>query len=169
MAPELDAAHPTMFVARPYPSGGALYELECYVVVQRCDGADPGLYHYDPGEHALELVRLGSAQVDALAAREAMGAGVRADQIQLLLLITARMHRIAWKYASLAYALVLKHVGVLIDTMYLAATAMELAPSSSSLRIASSYCWAVRDAGAKRTRTLMTGSSVSSAAVRTRS
>jgi SagB-type dehydrogenase family enzyme len=128
MAPELDAAHPTMFVARPYPSGGALYELECYVVVQRCDGADPGLYHYDPGEHALELVRLGSAQVDALAAREAMGAGVRADQIQLLLLITARMHRIAWKYASLAYALVLKHVGVLIDTMYLAATAMELAP-----------------------------------------
>jgi SagB-type dehydrogenase family enzyme len=50
------------------------------------------------------------------------------DSIQALLLITARMHRIAWKYASLAYALVLKHVGVLYQSLYLAATAMGLAP-----------------------------------------
>ena len=39
-----------------------------------------------------------------------------------------RRPRIAWKYASLAYALTLKHVGVLYQTMYLAATAMGLAP-----------------------------------------
>jgi SagB-type dehydrogenase family enzyme len=89
---------------------------------------DPGLYHYDSGEHALELVTPGSPQVASFAAREAMGAAVPSDQIQLLLLITARMHRIAWKYASLAYALALKNVGVLLDAMYLAATAMRLAP-----------------------------------------
>lgn len=45
-APGLDPAHPPTFIARPYPSAGALYELECYLVVQRCDGVDPGLYHY---------------------------------------------------------------------------------------------------------------------------
>lgn len=127
-APGLDPAHPSTFIGRPYPSAGALYELECYLVVQRCDGVDPGLYHYDSGEHALELVTPASPQVASFAAREAMGAAVPSDQIQLLLLITARMHRIAWKYASLAYALVLKNVGVLLDTMYLAATAMRLAP-----------------------------------------
>ena len=40
----------------------------------------------------------------------------------------ARFPRVAWKYASMAYALTLKHVGVLYQTMYLAATAMDLAP-----------------------------------------
>ena len=34
----------------------------------------------------------------------------------------------AWKYESIAYALTLKDVGVLFQTMYLAATAMGLAP-----------------------------------------
>lgn len=128
VAPGPDPAHPTSVVTRPYPSGGALYELEGYVLVGRCQGIEPGLYHYAAGEHALELVAPGSAAVSALADREGRGAGVRGEQVQALVLITARMHRIAWKYESLAYALVLKHVGVLMDSMYLAATVMELAP-----------------------------------------
>jgi SagB-type dehydrogenase family enzyme len=90
---------------------------------------DPAVWEFhDLLFHALELVTPGSPQVASFAAREAMGAAVPSDQIQLLLLITARMHRIAWNYASLAYALVLKNVGVLLDTMYLAATAMRPAP-----------------------------------------
>jgi SagB-type dehydrogenase family enzyme len=44
-----------------------------------------------------------------------------------LLVITARFQRVTWKYQSMAYALVLKHVGVLYQTMYLAGTAMGLA------------------------------------------
>jgi SagB-type dehydrogenase family enzyme len=36
--------------------------------------------------------------------------------------------RVAWKYAGFVYALVLKDVGVLYQTMYLAAAAMGLAP-----------------------------------------
>jgi SagB-type dehydrogenase family enzyme len=46
----------------------------------------------------------------------------------VLLIITARFARLAWKYASIAYALLLKHVGVLYQTMYLVATTMGLAP-----------------------------------------
>src|SRR5882762_5834923 len=41
---------------RPYPSGGACYDLEFYVAVNRCEGLEPGLYHYDPLDH--ELCRL---------------------------------------------------------------------------------------------------------------
>ena len=33
-----------------------------------------------------------------------------------------------WKYEGVAYALILKHVGVLYQTFYLVATAMGLAP-----------------------------------------
>ena len=42
--------------------------------------------------------------------------------------MAARFQRVAWKYASTAYAVILKNVGVLYQTMYLAATAMNLAP-----------------------------------------
>ena len=41
---------------RPSPSGGGLHALEIYPVVQNMDGLEPGLYHYNPGEHTLETV-----------------------------------------------------------------------------------------------------------------
>src|SRR5262249_34908092 len=41
------------FASRPYPGAGAMYELDLYVVVQRCLGLSPGLYRYDAERHAL--------------------------------------------------------------------------------------------------------------------
>jgi SagB-type dehydrogenase family enzyme len=58
----------------------------------------------------------------------ALSAGVVPHGTQILLILVARLPRIAWKYTGLAYALVLKDVGVVFQTMYLAATAMGLAP-----------------------------------------
>lgn len=46
---------------------------------------------------------------------------------QVTLIISARFGRVMWKYQAIAYSLVLKHVGVLYQTIYLAATAMGLA------------------------------------------
>jgi SagB-type dehydrogenase family enzyme len=45
---------------------------------------------------------------------------------QVLITIAARFGRISWKYCSLAYALLLKDVGVLTQTLYLIATDMGL-------------------------------------------
>jgi len=45
---------------------------------------------------------------------------------QVLITIAARFGRVSWKYSSLAYALVLKDVGVLIQTLYLMTTDMDL-------------------------------------------
>jgi SagB-type dehydrogenase family enzyme len=45
---------------------------------------------------------------------------------QILIIIAARFGRVSWKYSSLAYALVLKDVGVLMQTFYLMATEMGL-------------------------------------------
>ena len=53
---------------------------------------------------------------------------VPVEQIQTLTILAARFQRLAWKYSSIAYALMLKNVGVIYQTMYLAATAMGLAP-----------------------------------------
>jgi hypothetical protein len=46
----------------------------------------------------------------------------------LLIILSARFHRVSWKYESIPYALILKDVGVILQTMYLVATAMGMAP-----------------------------------------
>ena len=45
---------------------------------------------------------------------------------QIVITIAARFGRVSWKYSSLAYALILKDAGVLIQTLYLMATDMGL-------------------------------------------
>ena len=45
---------------------------------------------------------------------------------QILVTMTARFGRVSWKYSAIAYALILKHVGVLMQTFYLMATDMGL-------------------------------------------
>jgi SagB-type dehydrogenase family enzyme len=45
---------------------------------------------------------------------------------QILITIAARFGRTSWKYSSIAYALILKDVGVLTQTLYLVATDMGL-------------------------------------------
>ena len=49
-----------------------------------------------------------------------------ATEPQVLITIAARFGRLSWKYAGIAYSLVLKDVGVLLQTLYLAATDMGL-------------------------------------------
>jgi SagB-type dehydrogenase family enzyme len=115
------------YVSRPYPSGGGVYELELYPVVRRVAGLDPGMYHYDAVEHRLRLVRGPGAHVDALL-RAAASAAMMPAPPQLLLVIAARFGRLMYVYEELPYALVLKHAGVLYQSLYLVATAMGLAP-----------------------------------------
>jgi SagB-type dehydrogenase family enzyme len=116
------------FAPRPYPSGGAAYCLELYPVIQACQDIEPGLYHYESGVHELARVSPLTDAVQRLIARAAAGILSRASDMQVLIIIAARFGRVAWKYESIAYSLVLKEVGVLLQTMYLAATAMQLAP-----------------------------------------
>jgi SagB-type dehydrogenase family enzyme len=54
----------------------------------------------------------------------------RKSDLQVFFTITARFRRLQWKYQSVAYAVILKNVGVLYEAMYLTATAMGLAPCS---------------------------------------
>ncbi len=110
---------------RPYPSAGAAYELELYLAVNRCDGLRRGFYHYDAGVHALTPIGVPANELEALlsGAEYAMGAPAAP---QILITIAARFGRVSWKYSSIAYALILKDVGVLVQTLYLMTTDMGL-------------------------------------------
>ena len=113
------------YTARPYPSAGASYELELYLAVGECDGLARGFYHYDAEEHALVAISVRSAEFEALLAQARFAMDAPASP-QVLIVITARFGRMSWKYSGLAYALILKNVGVLTQTFYLMATDMEL-------------------------------------------
>ncbi|MFB9151612.1 SagB family peptide dehydrogenase [Roseovarius ramblicola] len=119
---------PHLGLHRPYPTGGACYDLEIYVFARECTGLRAGAYHYDPFRHALRdigaifgqqrIQDLQSLGFDALP----HGGG------QLLIMISSFHQRLSMKYGSIAYALTLKHVGALMQSFYLAATALDLSP-----------------------------------------
>jgi len=104
---------------------GASYELELYLAVDKCEGFARGFYHYDAGGHTLVPIDVRTHELEALltGAEFAMGAPAAP---QILITIAARFGRVSWKYSSLAYALILKDVGVLIQTLYVMATDMGL-------------------------------------------
>ena len=110
---------------RPYPSAGASYELELYLTVNLCEGLARGFYHYDADAHALALIGVPENQLEALLAGAEFAMGAPAAP-QILITIAARFGRISWKYSSIAYALILKDVGVFMQTLYLMATDMGL-------------------------------------------
>ncbi len=112
---------------RPYPNGGASYELELYVAVDTCKNISSGLYHYCPKEHQLCRLSGRTSQVETLL--KDAGLSNRQQLLpQVFIIIAARFPRTSWLYESFAYAGILKNVGVLYQTMYLVATAMNLAP-----------------------------------------
>ncbi|THD46270.1 MAG: SagB/ThcOx family dehydrogenase [Bradyrhizobium sp.] len=113
------------YAARPYPSGGGAYELELYLAVGNCEGLARGFYHYDADQHALVPIGVKTPELEAqLAAAEfAMGAPAAP---QILITIAARFGRVSWKYSSVAYSLILKDAGVLLQTLYMMATDMGL-------------------------------------------
>jgi SagB-type dehydrogenase family enzyme len=120
---------------RPYPGGGACYEIELYVTVGQCEGIAPAIYHYDPLGHRLELVNADRAMVDELLV-SASQAAVVGHPPPVLITMTARFRRLTWKYESMAYAVALMDLGVLIQSLYLVCTAMGLAPCAlGSVRI----------------------------------
>ncbi|MCY1014467.1 SagB family peptide dehydrogenase [Pyxidicoccus sp. MSG2] len=119
------AGEMTELTNRPYPGGGALYELELYLAVARCDGIEPGLHHYDPEHHRLHRMCAHSPEVAQLLAEAGFSAGT--DDVQVLVILAARFQRVMWKYEAMAYALILKDAGVLLQTLCLVAEAMGLA------------------------------------------
>jgi SagB-type dehydrogenase family enzyme len=113
------------FTTRPYPAAGSAYELELYLAVANCKGLERGFYHYDADRHALVPIPARAQQLELLFQGAEYAMDVPAPP-QILITIAARFNRISWKYSSIAYALILKDVGVLIQTFYMTATDMGL-------------------------------------------
>ena len=109
------------YTSRPYPAGGSAYELELYLTVANCADLPRGFYHYDASAHALTAIEVPDAQLETMLGSAQFATGAETAP-QVLITIAARFGRLSWKYAAIAYSLVLKDVGVMMQTLYLAAT-----------------------------------------------
>jgi SagB-type dehydrogenase family enzyme len=93
---------------RAWPSAGALYPLEAYLVALRCESLDPGVYHYDPGRHAL-------ASIAPCPSREALARVVLAEDAvataAAALVLTGVFGRTTTKYGERGYRFVLLEAG----------------------------------------------------------
>jgi oxazoline/thiazoline dehydrogenase len=120
------------FTSRPYASGGASYELELYLCIDRCLDVERGFYYYDPHAHQLLLKRRADHDLE-FALHEAWQASAATSPPQVLIIGASRFQRVSWKYQGMAYATQLKNWGVLCTNMYLVAESMNLAACALGL------------------------------------
>lgn len=120
---EVRVCEDTVFLKRTSPSGGGLHPLEAYLMVQNVEGIAPGLYHYQPREHAVERLPAPEGTLRQLAMRAVAQQHWFADA-HVLVLLSPRFDRMFWKYRQHAkgYRVVTLEAGHFSQTLYLSAT-----------------------------------------------
>jgi SagB-type dehydrogenase family enzyme len=118
---------PQQILLRPYPSAGAIHELEFYLAIGCCDQLSPGLYHYNGEEHALTLILNAEKAAAGMVAECAASWGQPDQPPHAVMVITSRLPRLAWKYTAIAYRMSLINAGVVVQSLYLTAADLGLA------------------------------------------
>jgi len=109
---------------RAAPSAGALYPAEIYLYARNIDGLAPGLYHYAAEQRSLAEISTGE---HAAAVWEACCRQDYAKQAAATIFITGVFARTKSKYGERGYRYVLLDIGHLGENLCLAATAADLA------------------------------------------
>jgi SagB-type dehydrogenase family enzyme len=111
------------FALRAWPSAGALYPLEFYLVALDCDSLTPALYHYDGRRHA--LASLGPCPARGELARVILADG-SIETAAAALVVTGVFERTQIKYGERGYRFLLLEAGHAAQNVLLAAQALGL-------------------------------------------
>lgn len=109
---------------RPVPSGGARHAFETYIAVRSVEGLVPGLYHYLPLVHKMELIKELENYDDALTA--ALNGQSWAAIAPVVLVWSCVPARSEWRYATDAAHLMCTDIGHVGQAAYLSAGALGL-------------------------------------------
>jgi SagB-type dehydrogenase family enzyme len=108
---------------RSFPSHGALQSPEFYLSVQAVDGVAPGIYHFHPGDHALECLHEDNhAELIRSVAFEEEYVG----RASVVLAVTGCYERLRWKYGERAFRFMCLDAGFAGENVYLVGEAMGL-------------------------------------------
>ena len=112
------------FPVRFTPSGGGLQPWEVYVVVNNVERLAQGLYHYRAPNHSLELLQRGQMRSRMVE----LGFGVEyLHYASFICVVTCVPERFYWKYGVRGYRTAHIDVGVLVQSMWYVATALQTA------------------------------------------
>ena len=111
---------------RPYPGGGAMYEIDLVMTLRGVTGIPDGIWRYDPRAHALNAVPHAAEAIDLLLADALISTGGIGSP-QVLITYCVRIARNSWKYEGMAYRTALLNAGVLYEHAYLVAEALGIA------------------------------------------
>ncbi|MEW5767205.1 MAG: SagB/ThcOx family dehydrogenase [bacterium] len=109
---------------RAAPSAGALYPLELFIIIGQVSALEPGLYHYLPFLHKLELIESGDLR--GRLARAALSQQFIAAA-PLSIVITAEYERVTGKYGQRGVTYTHIEVGHVGENLFLQAEALGLA------------------------------------------
>jgi SagB-type dehydrogenase family enzyme len=112
------------FFERPVPSGGGLYPLELYLLANRIEGVNPGIYHYAIHPPLLEQV-LEVGLPRSMISTLFMGQPYVA-QAAMVVILTAIPARSLWKYGDRGYRYILIEAGHVVQNINLAISALKL-------------------------------------------
>lgn len=112
------------FTRRPYPSGGAKFPIETYMITDAHEALGTAVYHYRPDVHELEQVAM-LAQDDVVCIKQTYGYPFVGDA-PILLVFTYLRERNIPKYGLFGEKLALIEVGHMVQNMYLCATECDL-------------------------------------------
>jgi SagB-type dehydrogenase family enzyme len=112
--------------ARSVPSGGALYPLEIYLVARDVERLAAGLYHYDPLEHTLEVIREQEADpvLERLIAKPPAEFGDPVDSCAVAFFLIGIFWRSRFKYWLRGYQFALLEAGHVVQNLLLGAEAV---------------------------------------------
>lgn len=108
---------------RTCPSAGALYPLECYLVVANVDGLRPGVYRYDPDRHLLVLTAAGGRNeklIECCLDQECAGEGA------VSIIVTGAYKKMTAKFGERGIRLAHMEAGHAAQNVCLQATALGL-------------------------------------------
>ena len=107
---------------RPYPSGGALYPVETYLVGRVIGSMPPGVFHYHPRAHALEVLWDLDSSFSTTDLTTTNGTPVGSA----LIVFTALWRRSSAKYGNLSYLHAIMEAGHAAQNILLVSAALSL-------------------------------------------
>ncbi len=114
-----DGSQSQKLTRRYVPSAGSRHPFETYLAVQQVEGLEPGIYHYLPAQHALEVWESGTE-----ALRAAHSTTYNQKQVlnsAVTFFWVAEVYRTSWRYGMRAYRYLYLDAGHVCQNLYLAA------------------------------------------------
>lgn len=112
------------FLERPVPSGGGLYPLELYLLIQHAEDLESGIYHYAVLSHALEQLRV--LQLPRQLIVDLFLGQPYLRDAAVIVVLTTVLERSLWKYGDRGYRYLLLEAGHVAQNLNLVATALGL-------------------------------------------